>query len=36
LDAPGAGLEALENEELVGRSGTLRHDPKAGLNVFRF
>jgi len=36
FDAPGADLEALENEELVGRSGTLRHDPKAGLNLFRF
>jgi acetyl-CoA C-acetyltransferase len=35
FDAPGAELEALENEELVGRSGTLRHDPKAGLNLFR-
>jgi acetyl-CoA C-acetyltransferase len=35
VDAPGTELEALENEELVGRSGTLRHDPKAGLNLFR-
>jgi acetyl-CoA C-acetyltransferase len=35
LDAPGAALEALENEELVGRSGTVRHDPTAGLNLFR-
>jgi acetyl-CoA C-acetyltransferase len=36
LDAPSTELEALENEELVGRAGTVRHDPKAGLNLFRF
>ena len=35
LEAPGVELEALENEELVGRSGTVRHDQTAGLNLFR-
>jgi acetyl-CoA C-acetyltransferase len=35
MDAAGAALEALEEGEIVGRSGTLRHDPKVGLNSFR-
>jgi len=35
LDTSPTELETLENEELVGRSGTVRHDPKVGLNLFR-
>lgn len=35
LDASSAELAALETDELVGRRGTVRHDPTAGLNLFR-
>jgi len=35
LEASGPELEALEEEEIVGRRGRLRHDPKVGLNSFR-
>lgn len=35
MDAASTDLEALEKEELVGKSGRLRHDRAAGLNLFR-